>query len=246
MSDEAGNRACGSAAEGEAAPCFQSGSTGADGSSVSDCRLCGRQAAGGRDAAVTGWEVRLREGQQLYLKGQRGDSIFVLRRGLVKETVPGAQGSERIARLVGPGGATGLAAMLQQSHRHAAQVISEGVACRVPAFRLSQALRADPAVAGMVLAKWQGAIDDTDRVIGSFSTGPARARLARFILYLGDSVGRGARVRRREAAELIGVTPVSVTRLLGEFKREGLVSESGTRLQAWHAERLQALAEPRV
>jgi hypothetical protein len=43
---------------------------------------------------------------------------------------------------------------------------------------------------------------------------------------------------------LIGVTPVSVTRLLGEFKREGLMSESGTRLQAWHAERLQALAEP--
>jgi CRP-like cAMP-binding protein len=244
MGDIKGFGVCGSAGDGEPAPCFQAVRPGADGPAVGDCRLCGRQSVGAHDAAVTGWEVRLREGQLLYLKGQRGDSVFVLRRGLVKETVPGARGSERIARLVGPGGATGLAAMLQQSHRHGAQVISEGVACRVPAFRLSQALRSDPVALGLVLAKWQGAIDDTDRVIGSFSTGPARARLARFILYLADSVGRGARVRRREAAELIGVTPVSVTRLLGEFKREGLMSESGTRLQAWHTERLQALAEP--
>lgn len=228
--------------EGAVAPCFRAAEFGASPSQATACRLCGRKPAATLEESMTGWEVRLREGQMLFAKGQRGDSLFVLRRGLVKEMVPDAQGGERIARLVGPGGATGLAAMLQQSHRRSAQVIGEGVACRVPVLMLSQILRSDPVALALILAKWQGALDDTDRVIGAFSTGPARARLARFILFLADSVGQGVRLRRTEAAELIGVTPVSVTRLLGEFKREGLMSESGARLTAWHAPRLQALA----
>lgn len=212
---------------------------------VANCQLCGARACGSTDpgsvpAPMPAFEVRFREGQLLYMAGQRGDAVFLLRRGLVKETLA-AEGCERVVRLVGGGGATGLAAMLREPHRHSATVIGPGIGCRIPAHLLQRALSGQPAAAFSLLLKWQGALDDADRVIGEFSSGPARARLARFVLYLASSLGRGARLRRRETAELIGVTPVSVTRLIGEFKREGLIEERASQLARWDEDRLRSL-----
>ena len=45
-----------------------------------------------------------------------------------------------------------------------------------------------------------------------------------------------------EAAELLGVTPVSVTRLVGDLKRRGLIREEGLSLSAWDEPGLRALA----
>ena len=185
--------------------------------------------------------MRLRPGQLLYGAGQRGDAVFVIHGGLVKETL-GSDDGERVVRLVGPMGATGLAALIGEPHRHSALVIGDGQACRVPVERLREGLRSDPGGALELVVHWQGALDDVDRVIAAFASGPARARLARYILFLADQLGAQARLRRQEAAELIGVTPVSVTRLIGEFKRKGLVREVGTRLDGWDRAGLMALA----
>lgn len=185
--------------------------------------------------------VRLRAGQMLYGAGQTGDSVFVLHRGLVKETLEADDG-ERVVRLTCASGVTGLAALLGEPHRNSAQVMADGEACRVPVARLRERLRADPRGAFALLAHWQGALDDRDRVIAAFASGSARARLARYILFLMDALGAQARLRRQEAAHLIGVTPVSVTRLIGEFKREGLVQESGLRLAGCDRRRLAILA----
>jgi CRP-like cAMP-binding protein len=185
--------------------------------------------------------VRLRAGQALYGAGQTGDAVFVLHRGLVKETLEADEG-ERVVRLIGVAGVTGLAALLGEPHRHSAQVVGDGEACRVPVTRLRERIRSDPQGAFALLAHWQGALDDTDHIIAAFATGPARARLARYILFLLDTLGAQARLRRQEAAELIGVTPVSVTRLIGEFKRDGLVRENGLQLVDCDRLRLARLA----
>lgn len=185
--------------------------------------------------------VRLRAGQALYGAGQTGDAVFVLHRGLVKETLEADEG-ERVVRLIGAAGVTGLAALLGEPHRHSARVMGDGEACRVPVTRLRERIQADPLGAFSLLAHWQGALDDMDHVVSAFATGPARARLARYILFLIDTLGAQARLRRQEAAELIGVTPVSVTRLIGEFKRDGLVRESGLQLAGCDRPRLARVA----
>jgi len=54
----------------------------------------------------SGLAVRLRTGQLLYGAGQTGDAVFVLHRGLVKETLEADEG-ERVVRLVGASGLPG-------------------------------------------------------------------------------------------------------------------------------------------
>lgn len=185
--------------------------------------------------------VRLRTGQLLYGAGQRGDALFVVQGGLVKETL-GAEDGARVVRLVGLAGVTGLAAVLGEPHRHSAMVIGDGHACRIPVERVRALIRSDPAVALELASQWQKAIDDVDRLIRAFACGPARARLARYVLFLVDALGQAARLRRQEAADLIGVTAVSVTRLIGEFKREGLIAEVGARIGDYDRTRLMRLA----
>ena len=217
------------------------------------CMLCGVRYLDGEraslpaaiDSAVPALEIRLREGQALYLAGQRGDAVFVLRSGLVKETMRNDAGEERIVRLVAAGGATGLPAVLHQPHRHSAHVLHGGSACRIPVAALQRLAERRPDLIEGIVAQWQGALDDADQVIAGFSTGAGRERLARFLLYIAEHVGvpdDGVRIRRRDVAELIGVTPVSVTRLIGDFKAEGLMTERDEQLVAIDAERLRALA----
>lgn len=230
------------------APCLGEELVVVDGQAV-HCGLCARRMpepsarSGASEAIASGLEQRLRMGQLLYAAGRRTDAVFAMRRGLAKEILD-VGGSRRVVRLVGPGSVTGLPALLGQTHRRSAVVVGAGLACRIPVAALQQWASRDVRVAARVGRLWQEALDDADQLTLAYASGPAGARLARFVLFLAEAIGPGARLCRREAAELIGVTPVSVTRLLGEFKREGLVSESGTRLQTWHAERLQALAEP--
>lgn len=211
------------------------------------CGLCARRLVGGqaRDRAstpvITGLEQRLRLGQVLYVAGRRSDAIFVMRKGLAKEVLE-TGGTRRVVRLVGPGAATGLAALAGQSHRHTAVVIGAGLACRIPLASVEQWSARDRAVSARVGRLWQDALDDADRLMASYGNGPAGARLARFVLFLAQTLGPGARLCRREAAELLGVTPVSVTRLVGDLKRRGLIREEGLSLSAWDEPGLRALA----
>jgi CRP-like cAMP-binding protein len=185
--------------------------------------------------------VRLRDGQLLYRADQHGDSVFAVRRGLVKEVLP-AGGAQRIVRLVGAGGVTGLAALVGAPHRHSAVVVGDGDGCRVPVDHLRTALQRDASGLATLFAPWQAALDDIDLVIGRFACGPARSRLARYVLFMVERQSESARLRRRDAAQLLGVTPVSVTRLISRFKREGLIEERAGRLIACDRVRLTQLA----
>ncbi len=195
----------------------------------------------GQARQAAGVLVRLRAGQVLYGAGQQGDAVFALQHGLVKETLAADEGG-RVVRLVGSARVTGLPALLGEPHRHSAHVIGEGYACRISVGRLREGVEADPRGAFELMRVWQAALDERDRVMVRFASGPARARLARYILFLLEALGSQARLRRHEAAQLIGVTPVSVTRLVGEFKRDGLVRESGVKLAVCDAQRLGAIA----
>ncbi len=70
-----------------------------------------------------------------------------------------------MVRLIGVTGVTGLSALLGEPHRHSAQVVGDGEACRVPVTRLRERIHFDPQGAFALLAHWQGALDDTDHII---------------------------------------------------------------------------------
>lgn len=161
--------------------------------------------------------------------------------GLAKEVLDSGH-ARRVVRLVGPSAVTGLSALVGEAHPHTAVVIGAGLACRIPVATLGQWAGRDPRSSARLGRLWQQALDDADQLIVAYGCGPAAARLACFVLFLTETMGPGAQLCRREAAELLGVTPVSVTRLVGELKRRGLIREQGASLAAWDEPGLRTLA----
>ena len=84
-------------------------------------------------------------------------------------------------------------------------------------------------------------------VLPELGRGGARARLARLLLFLRSRLqpGEPLWLRRTDVASLLAITPVSVARLLAEFKREGLIDEEKRRCVDIDAERLRELARNR-
>jgi len=198
-------------------------------------------AADGLPPAV---RMPLRAGVRLFEQGTAAQAVYVVQSGIVKETARDeANGSECIVRLVMRGGVAGLGG-LSGPHQHSGHVIHPGRACRIPMARFERLLDEHPEARSQLYTDGRQAIDDADCIIGQMSHGPARARLARALLYLRSTLAprEALRLKRDDLASLMALNPTSVARLLADFRREGLLEQQGRFCVAIDAARLQAIA----
>ncbi|MCM5570148.1 Crp/Fnr family transcriptional regulator [Burkholderiaceae bacterium FT117] len=196
---------------------------------------------GARPGAV---RIPLLAGARLFEAGTLGKAIYVVQSGIVKETIPCPDDSVCIVRLVSRGGVVGLSALLGQPHGHSAYVMHPGTACRIPVALVDELREEDPRVTDRLFHDWHQAVVDADRILGEFGKGTARARLARLLLFLRSRLqpGEPLWLRRTDVAALLAITPVSVARLLAEFKREGLLDEEKRRCVGIDEARLREIA----
>jgi CRP-like cAMP-binding protein len=167
----------------------------------------------------------------------------VVQSGIVKETLHEPDGRGCIVRLVMRGGVAGLGG-LSGPHPHSGHVMHPGYACRIPMPRFERLLAEHPDATPQLYADGRQAILDADRIIADMCHGPARARLARTLLHLRSTLapGEALRLKRDDLAGLMALNPTSVARLLGDFRREGLLEQQGRYCVAIDAARLQSIA----
>lgn len=163
----------------------------------------------------------------LYNQGDAGESVFTIRKGLVRLVQHGANGARRIVRLLKPGSVSGLEALVNSHYRHTAEAVTETDVCRIPKQVLLQIESRNASLHGALMERWQQSLDDADMVITQLSTGTVQARVARFLLQSASDVkNRDYRLLPREdLAALLGVTLETVSRVFAEFKRNGWVDE---------------------
>ncbi|WP_162910356.1 Crp/Fnr family transcriptional regulator [Azohydromonas sediminis] len=197
-------------------------------------------AADGLPPAV---RMPLRAGVRLFEQGTVAQAVYVVQSGIVKETLRDDDSGECIARLVMRGGVAGIGG-LSGPHPHSGHVIHPGYACRIPMARFEKVLAEHPDALPRLYADGRQAIADADRIIGQMCHGPARARLARALLYLRSTLapGEALRLKRADLAQLMALNPTSVARLLAEFRRDGLLEQQGRYCVAVDAARLRELA----
>lgn len=195
---------------------------------------CAHDMTASKRALCEPTQIVLREGARLFERGAEGHAVYVVRSGLVKETVPGPDGEECIVRLVASSQTAGMSALGGLAYRHSGFVMQAGMACRIPVAHIEKLRHDEPETYHQIMAEWQKDADDSDRIIAEFGHGPARARMARALLFLHrkHSPGEPFCPRRTDLADLLAITPISVTRLLGAFRREGLVAGSADRCLA--------------
>lgn len=183
-------------------------------------------------------EVRRRE--VLYLPGDAGDRIFLLKRGVVKISALQEDGREVILALLRKGEVFGEEAVIDDAPRdHLAEAYEDALICIITRKDFMDMLRSHPELVFKV-TKLIGLRLKTFRTrVEHLLFKGASQRLAATLIELahehGVSDAQGVlvplRLSQQDLANLIGVTRESVNLALSDFRRKGLVVLEGRSLR---------------
>lgn len=193
-------------------------------------------------------EVRRRE--VLYLPGDAGDRIYLLKRGVVKISALQEDGREVMLALLRKGEVFGEEAVLEDAPRdHMAEAYEDALICIITRQDFMDMLRSHPEMVFKV-TKLIGLRLKTfrNRVEHLLFKG-ASQRLASTLLELarehGVSDAHGTlvplKLSQQDLANLIGVTRESVNLALSDFRRQGLVVLEGRAFRLPRPKELEAL-----
>ena len=183
-------------------------------------------------------------GTILYRANEPGRAVFTVRGGLVKLAQYLPNGTQRIVRLLRQGATLGLEAVLGEPYRHTAVAMQGALICRIPATSIHQLNARTPKLYAQLMRRWQHSVDQADEWLTFLSTGTARARVARLLLYLnsGSCEPTCQLFGREDVAAILGITSETASRLFAEFRRDKIIiARSSNRFQC-NVPRLEQIA----
>ncbi|MDJ0933696.1 Crp/Fnr family transcriptional regulator [Breoghania sp.] len=166
-------------------------------------------------------------GGRIYDSGDKAETLFTIRSGLVKLTQYLLDGTARIVRLLRKIDLFGLEVMIDDEYSHTATALRDTEVCRLPVDVVRRLSHANPLLFNELMSRWHQAMGTADRWITEFSTGSARDRVARLLLWLSEKEEdeRCELFSCEDLGALLGLTTETASRTIAELKRKGFISE---------------------
>lgn len=190
--------------------------------------------------------------QVVFYEGHESLGLYVLCSGKVKLTSSSFRGHQRIVGIVGAGD------LIEQSgfcegagHGVTCETLEASQVCLIERKGYLELLEKNPSLATELLQLVSRETLPINRAVGGFSSGTTIERVAAVLVDLGkrfgsrepDGLKLDIRLTREELAELAGVAPETVIRLLSRFKRERIVTTNGREIKLLKPERLAKIAD---
>lgn len=186
--------------------------------------------------------ARYRKGETVYSEGDSAAALYCVYSGRVRlyRLTPG--GGLRVLRFVEPGQLFGVADLLTGLSRTVtAEAAETAEVCRFPARFATALARRDPGFALALTSSMALDLRRTEELLLDVAS-PVRDRVARLLLEIAGAETAEIPMSRLEMAQLIGTTPETLTRVLSELDREGVIRRSRRRLRIEDRAALTALA----
>ena len=185
------------------------------------------------------------EGATIYRAGDSSSAMFTIRSGLVKLVQYLPDGTQRIVRLLRAGDVTGLECFAGNQYLHDAIALHNTQLCRLPVEDVRRLAQGNPKLFNEVMSRWKMALADADFWLTGFTTGSARQRVARLLIRLSDKeAGNMCRLfGRGDLGDILGITTETASRIMAEFKRQGLIVENTQNTFQCNLAELQKLAD---
>lgn len=186
--------------------------------------------------------ARYRKGEIVFSQGDPAGALFCVYSGRVRlyRLTPG--GGLRVLRFVQPGQLFGLADLLTGVPRTVtAEAAETAEVCRFPARFATALAQRDPGFTLALTSSMALDLRQTEELLFDVAS-PVRDRVARLLLEIGGAESAEIPMSRLEMAQLIGTTPETLTRVLSELDREGVIRRTRRRLRIEDRAALTALA----
>ncbi|MCR6630977.1 MAG: Crp/Fnr family transcriptional regulator [Magnetospirillum sp.] len=187
-------------------------------------------------------EIAFDTGATIYSAGGDGATLYTIRSGLVKLVQYLPDGTQRIVRLLKHGSTAGLEAILGQAYEHTAIALQPTQVCRIPRQVVERLSRETPRLHTQLMQRWHAALRQADDWLTELSTGKAPQRLARLILQLMECDGSVTLLSREDVGSMLGITTEHASRTVAEFKRSGVIVETGPNRYRINVDQLTSIA----
>jgi CRP-like cAMP-binding protein len=190
-------------------------------------------------------------GQTIFGEGTRPTGLYCVHAGRVKITKSGGDGKEQIIRLVRQGNILGYRALIADSpHATSAVALSDCTVCLIPKHLISQQLTDNAPFSNALLQVLAADLGNTAERMLHLAYKPVRERLAEALLLLlrtyhsDETTDRPftIAISREDLGALMGTTKETTTRMLSEFKHEGLLATRGSAITILAPKQLSAIA----
>lgn len=182
----------------------------------------------------------LEAGEILFEQGAESGGVYCVSRGLIALRAYHSSGKSTLLKLAYPGEIIGFRSFLDDGpHRTEARALVASRVCTVARRDAQRVVRANPTVLARLAARCIAEIDQShERIIASATTSN-KVRLTAILLQLARHHGRRVQghvemklpLSRPDLADLIGVQPETLSRLVKRLEREGEFLFSGRRVQ---------------
>lgn len=192
-----------------------------------------------------------RRNQILFFEGGAAHHLFALNSGLVKMVKSLENGKDRITRILFPGDLFGLEALNETTYPLTAVVLKDSEICSIPRDQFFSFLRSNPDISLDMVRLLVDEIAAFRTQMTTMSFKDARMRVATFLLSLmspdekvaGNSCSMTLPLTSQEIAEILELSPETVSRAWTELRHEGLIEKRGRRLVIHDLQQLEAAAQ---
>ncbi|MDE3112602.1 MAG: Crp/Fnr family transcriptional regulator [Chloroflexota bacterium] len=195
---------------------------------------------------------KLRDGTVLFRQGDPAAGFYVLLSGRVKVSQTTPEGQETVMRFIAPGELFGCVPLIgEDAYPGTARAVELAEVLAWDAAATRTLLEKYPKLVLSVLHTIGGRLREFQERLVEASTERVERRLARALVRLAHQAGRrteqGVRIElpitRAELAQMTGTTVYTVSRLLAEWQRSGIVATERRRLVVRRPHGLVAIAE---
>ncbi len=174
-------------------------------------------------------------GVTIFREGELADSLYVLKKGMVRLISISDQGRETILHILKPDEVFGELLLSEEKRAFTAIATEDSLVTIISQESFAELLSAFPTVALNFIRLLSKRLATVERGLAEFSHTWSYHRLARVLVQLSEKYGRevaggaliNVRLSHEDLANLIGTSRETVTTQLGKFTRMGLLKREG-------------------
>jgi CRP-like cAMP-binding protein len=190
---------------------------------------------------------RFRPGETLFYEGEKPSGAYVVCTGKVKIYKSTRTGQQLLTRLEAPGDLVGHISMLAGwDYAGSAEAMEESVVSFIDRAELEKFLLEHPKASLALLSEVSRDVRRGEAKARDIAFKPARARLAGTLLRTMDEKAKPCptvgTLKRKELAEMAGLTIETAVRLLKDFEDRGLTKRKGKDILILDLEKLKSLS----
>jgi len=178
-------------------------------------------------------------GSVIYMEGDRSDHLFYLERGRVKISMTTADGMEKILAIQEANTLFGESAAIDGGRYFCmATALDDSVVRLIRVERLADIIKHNPEIGIQLMTSLTHKLRLLALQVSFLSFLRVPQRLAHVLCGLADDVGivtdggimLSVHLRHHELANIVGASRVTVTNILNEFKKQGLIDTEGRKI----------------